>query len=675
MRSIRFLPPLASLLPFLLLAAPTPAAPAQQGGRLSAPPLFQEIPGQREFSGRMIARPVQPETWAARGLDPVAAAARVEAARRAMAAFSVQEYVPATDEYVFWLPPGADENSVAADLLASGNFAYVEPDWILYPIGCPNDSRFGSQWHHQANRMDSCAGWALHTGNPSVSVGICDTGVLTTHEDLQLHRLEGYNAVDRKWESQGGAIGPVHPHGTNTTGCAAANGDNGIGVAGVGWNLSHRMLRVSNSSGGGAYLSDLTHAARTAVESGDRVASVSYSGADSSSTLTTATYVKSIGGLLVWAAGNDGRNLTFGDRDADDLIVVGATDENDGSAWFSAYGRFVDLTAPGTNILTTDAAGNSSYAAVSGTSFSTPLTAGLIALIWSADPNLTPDQVEQILKQNCDDLGAAGLDDTFGYGRINVAKALAAATGGGGGGTPPTADFVGAPTSGAAPLVVDFRDLSTGSPTSWNWDFGDGNTATAQNPSHTYTQAGTYTVSLTVSNAYGQDTRIRNQYISVSGGGGGATGEGFILSKNPDFSTDDRVFTTADTLYMLVWSDQVDFNNLRKAEWELRDNAKNKVKQPLTSNGDGTYTASFDLANLPANGTAWTWRAKIEDNGRTRYQPSAGITVNVGGGSPPTADFSGTPTAGTAPLTVAFTDLSTGSPTSWNWDFGDGNTA
>jgi PKD repeat protein len=589
---------------------------------------FTEIPGIREFSSRLIARPLQAEALAEAGMSAREIEASLAAAREEMSYYEIIHHVRATDEYVFKVPAGLTENGVARRLMDTGLFQYVEPDWIVYPVACPDDPRFGNQWHHQSNRMQSCAGWDIHTGSPSVGVGICDTGVLTSHEDLQLHRLEGYNAVDRKWETQGGNIGPVHPHGTNTTGCAAANGNNGVGVSGVGWNLSHRMLRVSNSPGGSAYLSDLQHAARTSIEAGDRVASVSYSGADANSNLTTATYIKSIGGLLVWAAGNDGRYLSFGDRDADDLIVVGATDQGDGSAWFSAWGPFVDLTAPGTGVLTTDASSNSSYAAVDGTSFSTPLTAGLIGLIWSADGTLTPDQVEGFLKQGCDDLGSGGVDNTFGYGRINVLGSLSLVGGGGGGGNPPTADFSGTPTSGTAPLTVSFTDLSTGNPTSWSWDFGDGGSSTAQNPNYTYDNAGTYTVTLTVSNADGSDTMVRTNYITVNGGGGGGfTGEGFILSRNPDFSTDDRTFTRSETIYMLVWSDQVDFNSMRKAEWELRDANKNKVKQGLTNNFDNSFTASFNLSGLPSNATDWQWKGKIEDNNRTKYNPRAYITV------------------------------------------------
>jgi PKD repeat protein len=94
---------------------------------------------------------------------------------------------------------------------------------------------------------------------------------------------------------------------------------------------------------------------------------------------------------------------------------------------------------------------------------------------------------------------------------------------GGGGGTPPTAAFAGSPTSGTAPLAVQFSDQSGGNPTSWSWSFGDGGSSTAQDPSHSYAAAGTYTVSLTVGNADGSDTLTRNGYITVTTGGGGGT--------------------------------------------------------------------------------------------------------------------------------------------------------
>lgn len=404
-------------------AADEESKPGSQGASTaSPPPVYVETPGDREFSGEMIVRPIQLEQWQKQGLGPGDAAQRAADARLAASAYVVIEYVPQTDEYIIRVPSGKTENQVSAELMATGLFQYAEPNWILYPIACPNDPLLANQWHHNANRMQSCDGWGIHTGDPSVGVGICDTGVLTTHQDLLLHRREGYNAVDRLWESNGGNISPVHPHGTQTTGCAAANGNNGVGVSGVGWNLSHRMMRVSNSSGGSSSQATLQHAARTSIEAGDKVASVSYSGVDSSSNLTTATYIKSIGGLLVWAAGNDNRNISLSERDADDIIVAAATDQNDNKASFSNYGRMVDVAAPGVSVYTTTSTGG--YAAVSGTSFACPLTAGLVALIWSQNPGFTPDQVEDVLKQSSEDLGTAGVDDIYGHGRINVFNAM-----------------------------------------------------------------------------------------------------------------------------------------------------------------------------------------------------------------------------------------------------------
>ncbi len=475
-RSLRHL--VTSISAAVLTISILPAMGQQPGAQsqLKTPVHYTAVLGDHEFSGRLIVRPLQPSAWKAAGLSEQQVEQHRQQAIAAVNQFALVEYVWQTDEYIIAVPDGKSENEVANMLLATANFQYAEPDWILYPVDCPNDSLFNSQWHH-AN-MQSCPGWSIHTGNPSVSVGICDTGIRTSHQDFQLHRLEGYNAVDRVWEGQGGNIGPVHPHGTMTTGCAAANGNNGVGVSGVGWNLSHRMLRVSNSGSGSSSSSTLQHAARTAVENGDKVASVSYSGVDSSSNLTTASYIRSLGGLLVWAAGNDGRNLTFGNRDNDDIIVVGATDINDNKASFSAYGQFVDLVAPGVSVFTTDSGSDNDYASVSGTSFATPLTAGLAALIWSADPSLTPAEVEAILKGGADDLGSSGVDNTYGYGRINVNGSLGL-IGGGGGNLPPVASLSANPLNGDAPLNVSFDASASfdpdGSVVDYSWDYdGDG---------------------------------------------------------------------------------------------------------------------------------------------------------------------------------------------------------
>ena len=156
-----------------------------------------------------------------------------------------------------------------------------------------------------------------------------------------------------------------------------------------------------------------------------KVVSVSYSGVEDQTRRDAATYCKSQGALMVNAAGNDSRDLTqFGEADNDDLIVVGASTSSDNKSGFSAHGRFVDVWAPGSSVWTTTT--GSTYAPVSGTSFSCPLVAGLIALIWSANPQLSPNEVEAILKTSTDNVG---IQDTWNtqYGRVNSYNAVIAA--------------------------------------------------------------------------------------------------------------------------------------------------------------------------------------------------------------------------------------------------------
>ncbi len=389
---------------------------------------YVEQPGYQEFSGSMIARPWPVSHWIEQGLSGIDAQQRYDQAVAMIGAIAaVRNHVWQTDQYIFDLPLGFTENGVAEHLLVSGLFKFVEPNWRVYPQDCPNDSQFGSQWYHGVDRFDSCAGWDIHTGTSEVTVGVCDTGVRVTHEDLQQHRQEGYNAVDRLWETQGGRIEDIYGHGTNATGCAAANGDNGIGVTGMGWNLSHRMLRVTNSGGGGSSIEWLNHAATTAIENGDKVASLSYSGVDNQAVRDTATYIKSIGGLMIWAAGNANQNMTTNDRDADDVILVGAVSRQDVKSSFSNYGRMVDLVAPGEEVWNISSEGDNQYRNFSGTSAACPQVSGLAALLWSTNPALTPDEVEFFLKTTCNDLGSQGIDDTYGYGRINLRNAIEAA--------------------------------------------------------------------------------------------------------------------------------------------------------------------------------------------------------------------------------------------------------
>lgn len=162
------------------------------------------------------------------------------------------------------------------------------------------------------------------------------------------------------------------------------------------------------------------------MDHGAKVMNLSFGGVAGISTITSAAqYVVNHGGLVVAAAGNCG---CF-DATAENpyMISVSATDSSDKLASFSSTGNYVDLAAPGVSIYTTTKRGG--YGGVSGTSFSSPITVGVAALIWSVNPGLSPANVETLLEANADDLGPAGYDTSFGCGRVNAYKAVLAAGG------------------------------------------------------------------------------------------------------------------------------------------------------------------------------------------------------------------------------------------------------
>ncbi len=390
---------------FLALLTPLIASAALPQEPL---PHFENQPGVLELSGRMIARPIQD--------DPVARAA----ARAEVEPWVIREYSK-VDELILQVPEGMDENHFAAQLVASAEWEYVHPDWICYPIDTPDDPLFGNQWHHAT--IQSELAWDLINSASGRIAGWTDTGVDLGHPDLAASLLPGYNAVDRLTQAQGGDLQDINGHGTLTGGTIGAIGNNNLGVAGACWDIQLLPVRVSNLSSGGAYLSDLEHGARWAVENGATTISASYSGVENASIQTTGAYVRSLGGLYFYAAGNSSANHSG--FDWADVVVVGATDQIDDRASFSSFGRGVDLTSPGVSIWTTALGGG--FNAYSGTSLSTPLANGVAALMWAANPYLDTYQIEMRLYESCDDLGAPGEDDVFGWGRTNMNQAVHAA--------------------------------------------------------------------------------------------------------------------------------------------------------------------------------------------------------------------------------------------------------
>jgi beta propeller repeat protein len=213
---------------------------------------------------------------------------------------------------------------------------------------------------------------------------------------------------------------------------------------------------------------------------------------------------------------------------------------------------------------------------------------------------------------------------------------------------PPVAAFSVLPISRKAPLAVTFTDISTGSPTAWNWSFGDETAnSTQKNPLHTYSAAGNYTMSLTVTNAAGSNTTTKSAYIKV-------TEPTPIPVAN--FSSD---ITSGNAVLNVAFTD-TSTGSQNAWNWSFGDGTINStVRNPVhTFNKAGNFTVSLTVRN--------------EAGSNSVTKPNY-IVVNAL--KPLTAAFAASKVSGKAPLTVTFTDKSTGSPTFWSWNFGDKSTS
>ncbi|MEO1008262.1 MAG: S8 family serine peptidase [Planctomycetota bacterium] len=385
---------------------------------------FEERAGALEFSGRMLVAPRTVLDFQREGMTFEAAADR-RATAIARLADVVVHHDRGPDRFTVRLPDGMDETQYGALLGNTDDYRFAHPDWIVFPTLEPDDPRYDEQWHHPI--MQSEMAWEITTGSSSIVTAYVDTGVLTSHEDLSASLLEGYNSADRLLESAGGVVNDQNGHGTHVAGCGAAIGDNGVGVAGVGWNLGIRPVRATAASaggGGGTSLTAILHGAEWAVENGARTASCSWTGVEAPAVGDSGTYIKSQGGLLLYAANNFGQDHSG--FEWPDTIVVGASNPSDVRAGFSSFGRAVDVFAPGVDILSSTRDGG--YGRASGTSMATPVTNGVIGTMWSAAPDLTPDIIQAMLYDTCDDIGPSSI---YGNGRVNLFQAVAAAAGSG----------------------------------------------------------------------------------------------------------------------------------------------------------------------------------------------------------------------------------------------------
>jgi Subtilase family/Bacterial Ig domain/Fervidolysin N-terminal prodomain len=311
--------------------------------------------------------------------------------------------------------PANAEQAIVKALSNNPNIEFAEVDLLVEPSEIiANDTYYNNAWH--LSKMHLPTAWETAKGN-GVVVAILDTGVNSNHTDLSANMIAGWNSVSRNNETS-----DIYGHGTKVAGVVAAISDNNNGVTSIAWHASIMPIRITNDSSGYAYWSDVANGLTWAADNGADIANISYKVSSSSSVTNAAQYMRNKGGLVVASAGNSGADLNCTDNPS--IITVSATDSADNKASWSDYGNCVDVAAPGSGIWTTTKSGG--YGAVNGTSFASPATAATLALIKSANLNLSNDELENILESSADKSKNGGVFNSYyGHGRIDAAAAVA----------------------------------------------------------------------------------------------------------------------------------------------------------------------------------------------------------------------------------------------------------
>jgi len=334
--------------------------------------------------------------------------------------------------YKLTLQEDFDVISVAMEYEADPNVEYAEPNYIYHAYVVPNDVNYTLQWAHQL--IDSELAWDVETGDSDVVIAIVDTGVDWDHPDLAANIWnntdeivdgiddDGNGYIDdvRGWDFFDDDNDPMDfdGHGTHCAGIAAAVTNNGVGIAGMCWNSKIMALRAGTAEG--LKSDDCALAIRYAADNGVHVISMSWGSPYRSETIKREIdYAYSKGCVLVAAAGNDDLRQKFYPAALDNVIAVGATDQDNDRAYFSNYGSWIDVSAPGVGIYSTYF--GDTYNFLQGTSMSTPLVAGLAGLLLSKKSTFTNEEVRNVLRSTTDPVISW---EYIGLGRINAHKSL-----------------------------------------------------------------------------------------------------------------------------------------------------------------------------------------------------------------------------------------------------------
>jgi thermitase len=362
-----------------------------------------------------------------------------------------------------------EELEIANNLRMNPNVEFAEPNHVYQVVPCetgdctlPNDPNFGAKWdlHNTGYVTDAAGNVVATTGEAGADiawleafeylnnsgatysntvVGIIDTGIRATHQDMAGRVLAGRNYCPSFFC----LIGTVNPnawaddngHGTHVAGIVGAAGNNGVGLSGVAWMDEIKFLAVKVCGGplGLCNAAGITNGIIWAVDNGAHVLNLSLGGgAPSAATQNALQYALNNNVLPVCATGNDGANTVSYPAAFPECMAVASSNWSDERSSYSNGGPEVEVSAPGGDlsdsqphslILSSWHTGDAAYAYAAGTSMATPQVAGLAALLRASGMTSMAD-VRARIRETADDRGPEGFDIGHGHGRINVYRAL-----------------------------------------------------------------------------------------------------------------------------------------------------------------------------------------------------------------------------------------------------------
>jgi subtilisin family serine protease/flagellar hook assembly protein FlgD len=301
--------------------------------------------------------------------------------------------------------------ALATSLSSYPQIEYVEPNFRVKHNYVPKDSYFSKQWY--LNKIEAPKAWDMTKGSADITVAVIDGGVQLDHPDLKGKLVKPYNAANSKKPYK------ADTHGTHVAGIIAASLNN-KGTVGIAPNV--KIMPINVFTGDYADQYSVVRAINYAVNNKANVINLSLGGYEFSYSMQDAIEIAHAKGVtLVAAAGNSKTSELPYPANYDKVLAVSATNRYDKITAFSNYGG-IGFSAPGEGIYSTIS--GSSYKSFDGTSMASPIVTGIIALMLSKNPLLTPNNVKTILEKSSIDLGAKGWDHYYGGGRVNAYRAL-----------------------------------------------------------------------------------------------------------------------------------------------------------------------------------------------------------------------------------------------------------